>query len=92
MEIWSHRHRRRTGWSIQNELTSFKTVKWKAEPECNLFQQYMKKKKNPMHYNHIPALQKQNREYSNACICTQQFDLLTYKTTKDAGQLQLLTT
>lgn len=41
-----------------------------------------------MHYNHIPALQKQNIEHSNACICTQQFDLLLYnKTTKDPGQL-----
>lgn len=45
-------------------------------------------KKNPMNYNYIPALQKQNREYSNACICTQQSDLFTdNKTTKDTGQL-----
>lgn len=44
--------------------------------------------KNPMNYNHIPALHKQNREYSYACICTQQSDLFTYtKTTKDTGQL-----
>lgn len=92
---WSHRHGKRLPWwrkgHLIHELTGFKTVKWKAEPECNLFQQYMKKKS--MNYNYIAALQKQNREYSNACICTQQSDLFTdNKTTKDTGQLWLMTT